>query len=269
MEIVTYVLEGALEHKDSMGTGSVIRPGDVQRMSAGTGVTHSEFNPSKTEPVHFLQIWILPDAAGLPPSYEQKAFGAEERRDRLRLIASRDGRDGSLTIHQDAALYVGAPRRAARAWTTRSPTGRHAWVQVARGARHGERHAARRGRRRRGERGGRARVRGPRAGRGPRLRPRVSCPRRGALVGSRVMSATRHPTLPAWQRQDDGGYAAEINGWALRVTWHPESASPHGAHRGFTWKAERGGARLASDEIHEEIEVAMAEAEAGAEASAG
>src|SRR5687768_13043533 len=107
-EIVSLVLEGSLEHKDSMGNGSVIRPGDVQRMSAGTGVSHSEYNPSRTDPVHFLQIWFLPDRPGYPASYEQKAFGEEERRDRLRLVASRDGREGSVTLHQDASLYVGS-----------------------------------------------------------------------------------------------------------------------------------------------------------------
>src|SRR5262245_53790086 len=101
MEIISYVLDGALEHKDSMGTGSVIRPGDVQRMTAGTGVLHSEFNPSKSEGVHFLQIWIVPSRARLQPSYEQKSFPAEERRNQLRLIASSDGRDGAITVHQD------------------------------------------------------------------------------------------------------------------------------------------------------------------------
>src|SRR5437868_14795800 len=106
MEIISYVLEGALEHKDSMGTSSVIRPGDVQRMSAGTGVTHSEFNASRTELVHLLQIWILPERRGLRPEYEQKEFPERERRRRLRLIAARDGADGAVTIHQDVRLYA-------------------------------------------------------------------------------------------------------------------------------------------------------------------
>jgi redox-sensitive bicupin YhaK (pirin superfamily) len=132
MEIVTVVLEGALEHRDSMGTGSVIRPGEVQRMSAGTGVTHSEMNASKTEKVHFYQIWILPEAARLPPGYEQKRFDPEERKNRLRLVASRDGRDGSLTVHQDAAIYAGTLDAGAHVERPLAAD-RHAWVQVARG----------------------------------------------------------------------------------------------------------------------------------------
>ena len=106
MEIISYVLEGALEHRDSLGTGSVIRPGDVQRMSAGKGIRHSEFNASRSEPVHFLQIWIIPERRGLEPGYEQKSFPVEEKRGQLRLVASRDGREGSVTIHQDASLYA-------------------------------------------------------------------------------------------------------------------------------------------------------------------
>lgn len=106
MEIVSYVLDGALAHKDSMGNGSVIRPGNVQRMSAGTGVLHSEFNPSQTEKVHFLQIWFLPNADGIDPSYEEKYFSDEEKRSRLRLIASPDGADGSVTIHADARMFA-------------------------------------------------------------------------------------------------------------------------------------------------------------------
>lgn len=133
MEIISYVLDGALEHRDSMGTGSVIRPGDVQRMSAGTGVTHSEFNASRTDPVHFLQIWILPEKASLPPSYEQKSFSSEERRNRLRLVASRDGGEGAVTVHQDVALYAAVLDPSASV-THRLAPGRHAWVQVARGA---------------------------------------------------------------------------------------------------------------------------------------
>jgi quercetin 2,3-dioxygenase len=133
MEIVSYVLEGALEHRDSMGTGSVIRPGDVQRMSAGTGVLHSEFNASKTEPVHFLQIWIVPDRRGHAPGYEQKTFPEAERRGRLRLVASGDGRDGSVTLHQDVALWAGVLDEGQQAELALAP-GRHAWVHVARGA---------------------------------------------------------------------------------------------------------------------------------------
>jgi quercetin 2,3-dioxygenase len=107
MEIVTYVLAGALEHKDSLGTGAVIYPGEVQRMTAGTGITHSEFNHSAEEAVHLLQIWIIPDTVGLTPSYEQKNFPAAEKQGKLRLVASRNGRDGSVTIHQDVDMYVG------------------------------------------------------------------------------------------------------------------------------------------------------------------
>ncbi len=106
MEIVSYVLEGALEHKDSLGTGSVVRPGDVQRMSAGCGVRHSEFNASKSDPVHFLQIWIVPEKRGLAPSYEQKTFTDADKRGKLRLVGSRDGRDGSVTIHRDVDFYA-------------------------------------------------------------------------------------------------------------------------------------------------------------------
>src|SRR6185437_12256167 len=107
MEIVTYILDGELEHKDSMGNGSVIRVGDVQRMSAGTGVTHSEFNPSATQEVHFLQIWVLPEALRLPPGYEQKHFTAADKRGRLRLIAAPRGEEGAVLIHQDARIYAG------------------------------------------------------------------------------------------------------------------------------------------------------------------
>ena len=133
MEIVTYVLEGGLAHRDSMGHGSTIHPGDVQRMSAGTGVTHSEFNASRTEPVHFLQIWILPDRTGLAPSYEQRRFPEEERRGRLRLVASPDGADGSVTVHQDARLLAALLAPGQAVGHALAP-GRHAWVQVARGA---------------------------------------------------------------------------------------------------------------------------------------
>lgn len=132
MEIISYVLDGALEHKDSLGNGSIIRPGEVQRMSAGTGITHSEYNPSRSEPVHLLQIWILPAEKGLQPSYEQKMYSAEEKRGVFRLIASRDGRDGSVTVHQDMDLYATVLSAGERAVRVLSPD-RHAWVQVARG----------------------------------------------------------------------------------------------------------------------------------------
>jgi len=131
MEIISYVLEGELGHGDSMGTGSVIRPGEVQRMSAGTGVMHSEKNASAM-PVHFLQIWILPERHGITPSYEQKAFPASERENRLRLVASHDGRDGSLTIHQDVDLYTTTLRDASVSFDFRPD--RYGWLQVARGA---------------------------------------------------------------------------------------------------------------------------------------
>jgi len=132
MEIITYILAGALEHRDSMGNGSVIRPGDVQRMSAGTGVSHSEFNPSETEPVHLLQIWILPQSQALPPSYEERHFSDEERRGRLRLIASHEGHEGSITIHQDAQLFA-AVLDAGQAVVHALDEKRSAWLQVARG----------------------------------------------------------------------------------------------------------------------------------------
>jgi quercetin 2,3-dioxygenase len=132
MEIISYVLEGALEHRDSLGTGSVIKPGDVQRMSAGTGIRHSEFNASKSAPVHFLQIWIIPEENGLKPSYEQKAFGDDEKRGRLRLVGSRSGRNGSVTIHRDVDLYASVLGRGDTVnHTVRS--GRAAWLHVARG----------------------------------------------------------------------------------------------------------------------------------------
>ena len=133
MEIISYVLEGALEHKDSMGNGTVIRPGEVQRMSAGTGITHSEFNHSRDALVHFLQIWIFPETKGLEPAYEQKFFPDEEKRGRFRLVASIDGRDGSLTIHQDAALYDSLLDKG-MAVDYPVPAGRHLWLQVARGS---------------------------------------------------------------------------------------------------------------------------------------
>lgn len=133
MEIVTYVLSGALEHRDSMGNGEVLRPGELQRMTAGTGVLHSEFNPSETEPVHLYQIWLFPERKGLEPSYEQRAFPDEEKHNRWRVVASRDGREGSLTIHQDAELRLAA-LDAGRSLEYALPAGRHAWLQVLRGA---------------------------------------------------------------------------------------------------------------------------------------
>jgi hypothetical protein len=132
MEIISYVLDGALAHKDSTGTSSVIRPGDVQRMSAGRGVLHSEFNGSQSEPVHFLQIWIQPDVRGVEPSYEQKHYPDAEKRGRLRLVASPDGADDSVRIHQDARVYAGRFDGAERADLALSP-GRRAYVHVARG----------------------------------------------------------------------------------------------------------------------------------------
>ncbi len=132
MEIVTYVLEGALEHRDSLGNGSIIRPGEIQRMSAGTGIRHSEFNQSKTDAVHFLQIWVMPERAGLPAGYEQRTLPPDVRGG-LRLIASRDGRDGSVTIHQDAAIHAAQLAAGASAEHALA-SGRHAWLQVAQGA---------------------------------------------------------------------------------------------------------------------------------------
>jgi redox-sensitive bicupin YhaK (pirin superfamily) len=132
MEIISYVLEGGLEHRDSMGTGSVIKPGDVQRMSAGTGVTHSEYNASQAELVHFLQIWIEPKARGIPPSYEQKNFSTDDKKGKLRLVASPDGRDGSVTIHQDAWVYASVLGEGDAVTQVLDPSHR-AYVHVARG----------------------------------------------------------------------------------------------------------------------------------------
>ena len=137
MEIISYVLSGALEHKDSMGNGSVIRPGDVQRMSAGTGVAHSEFNASNTEPVHFLQIWLLPNQAGLPPSYEEKNFAEAQKSRQLTLVGSPDGRDGSVTIHQDVNLYLGNLDRNqdnSDRLTYTIDSNRAIWIQVTKGS---------------------------------------------------------------------------------------------------------------------------------------
>src|SRR5215467_4756747 len=133
MEIITYVLDGKLEHKDSLGTGSIIQPGDGQRMSAGRGIRHSEFNPSETDPVHLLQIWILPEKQGLQPSYEQKSFPESEKRGKLRVIASNDGREGSVKINQDAQLYVSLLSPGQEV-THELGQGRYAWLQVAKGA---------------------------------------------------------------------------------------------------------------------------------------
>ena len=132
MEIVTYVLDGALEHKDSMGNGSVMKSGDVQRMTAGTGVGHSEFNGSRSEPVHFLQIWLLPESRSLQPSYEQKHFSKQERQGKLRVVASRDGADGAVVVHQDVKLLAGLFAEGESA-SYALAAGRHAWLHVARG----------------------------------------------------------------------------------------------------------------------------------------
>jgi quercetin 2,3-dioxygenase len=132
MEIITYVLAGALEHKDSLGTGAVIYPGEVQRMTAGTGITHSEFNNSPSAAVHLLQIWIIPDTLGLTPSYEQKAFSAEEKQGKLRLVASRDGRDGSVTVNQDLNLYIGLLSEDEQI-SYHVDTDRSVWLHVAQG----------------------------------------------------------------------------------------------------------------------------------------
>jgi quercetin 2,3-dioxygenase len=133
MEIITYVLDGALQHRDSLGNGSVMRPGDVQRMTAGTGIRHSEFNASKDELVRLLQIWILPGQKNLEPSYEQTHYPADEKRGKLKLVASPDGREGSVTVHQDVALYATLLAAGDRVRHELAP-GRHAWVQVANGS---------------------------------------------------------------------------------------------------------------------------------------
>jgi hypothetical protein len=132
MEIITIVLEGALEHKDSLGNGSVIRPGDVQRMTAGTGIRHSEFNASPSEPVHLLQIWLLPERKGLEPGYEQISFDPEKTRGRLHLVASRDGGEGAVTVHQDVSLFL-STLDAGQTLDYSPAPGRHAWLQVMRG----------------------------------------------------------------------------------------------------------------------------------------
>ncbi|MDY7021527.1 MAG: pirin family protein [Cyanobacteriota bacterium] len=132
MEILTYVLEGTLEHKDSTGTGTIIKSGEVQRMSAGTGILHSEFNPSSQDPVHFLQIWIIPNQTGLPPSHEQKAFNPRETSGQFQLIAAANPESGSLKIHQDVNLYAAIVPQGDRISHTLAPQ-RHAWIQVVRG----------------------------------------------------------------------------------------------------------------------------------------
>jgi redox-sensitive bicupin YhaK (pirin superfamily) len=133
MEIVTYVLEGALAHKDSLGNGSVLRPGEFQRMTAGTGIEHSEFNPSDSEPVHLYQIWLFPERRGLPPSYDQRTFPQEERQGKLRVVASHDGREGSLTIRQNADVFLTTLDAGDQVTHALAP-GRHAWIQTLRGA---------------------------------------------------------------------------------------------------------------------------------------
>lgn len=133
MEIVSYVLEGELAHKDSLGNGEVLKPGEFQRISAGTGITHSEFNPSDSDPTHFYQIWLLPKSQGIAPSYEQKRFADAELNNALRLVASPDGRDGSLSIHQDANIYLSKIENE-NAIRHNLPSGRHAWLQVLRGS---------------------------------------------------------------------------------------------------------------------------------------
>lgn len=132
MEIISYVIQGELEHKDSIGNGSIIRPGDVQRMSAGTGIAHSEYNPSSDNPVHFLQIWLIPEQTGLKPSYEQKAFTEADKQGKLRLVGSQDGRDGSVTIHQDVNLYT-TILDVGEEVNHNLATNRSAWLQVVRG----------------------------------------------------------------------------------------------------------------------------------------
>ncbi len=132
MEIISYIVSGGLEHKDSLGTGSVIRPGELQRMSAGSGVRHSEYNHSDTDPVHFLQIWIVPEADGLKPNYEQKAFPDAERRDTLKLIGSRNGREGSVVIHQDVDLWASL-LSADKSVSFDIKPGRKVWLQIVKG----------------------------------------------------------------------------------------------------------------------------------------
>jgi redox-sensitive bicupin YhaK (pirin superfamily) len=132
MEIITYIMDGALEHKDSMGTGSIIKPGDIQRMSAGSGVQHSEFNHSKTNSVHLFQVWILPAAKNTKPSYEQKFFAPEEKKNKLRLIASKDSRDGAIAVHQDVEMYASLLDKDKELAFSMKP-GRYGWIQLGKG----------------------------------------------------------------------------------------------------------------------------------------
>ena len=203
MEIISYVLEGALEHKDSIGTGSVIRPGDLQVMSAGSGIRHSEFNHSKQEPVHFLQIWVLPDREGISPRYDQKTFSEFEKRGRLRLIGSPDGREGSIVIHQDVEISRCRGRRHARA--------RRRSQRLGAGgprSRRGQRHAGARGRWR--GTGGRGNARGH----VPRRRLRVPRVRSAAAI---TRPARNHDNC----RQDFARALKLVRGDAL----HPSRAS--------------------------------------------
>lgn len=133
MEIITYVIDGALEHKDSIGNGSIIKPGDVQRMSAGTGISHSEYNASSEHPVHFLQIWVIPDTKGLDPSYEQTHFAEAQRHNQLRLVGARDGREGAVVIHQDVSLYASILEASQSLSYALDAPGRQAWIQMVRG----------------------------------------------------------------------------------------------------------------------------------------
>ena len=201
MEILSYVLEGGLEHEDSTGGGGIIRPGEIQFMRAGTGVTHSERNASKTEPVHFLQIWVVPDTRGLAPRYDQKAFDADAARKGFVLLASRDGRDGSIQVHQDVSLWMARLGEGDERNHALAP-GRHAWLHV--GARHGHAQRPR-------ARGGRRRGRLGRGQRPPR-RPRG---RRGAALRSelspRELSTARRIQYPGCGREARGQFPGRFD----------------------------------------------------------